>query len=252
MGKTYKAPVVRKAFAVLDRLARRRRSLSVTDLAHDLKIGKSTVLGILAALEEAGAVVRDPATKRYGLGLTLFELGRAVDAGLDLKDIARPHLGQLMARSRQSVFLGVRSGDHVTVLDIVESSEDLKITSPVGTRLPLLAGATGKAFLSSLPEEQARELVRKKGLRRYTPNTITEPERYLQALAAVRRDGYALDDEEYIPGVRAVASLIPDGGRLSAAIWVVGFTPSMDADRLVSIARETRLAAEAVGRRLGH
>jgi DNA-binding IclR family transcriptional regulator len=69
-------------------------------------------------------------------------------------------------------------------------------------------------------------------------------------LADVRRNGFALDDEEYIPGVRAVASPILDGGRLPAAIWVVGFTPNMDGDKLARIARETRLAADAVGRRM--
>jgi IclR family KDG regulon transcriptional repressor len=250
VGSTYNAPVVGKAFAILRLLAGREASLSVTDLARSLAIGKSTVLGILAALEEQGAVVRDPATKRYGLGVTLFELGRAVDARLDLKDVARPFLGELMEKSRQSVFLGVRAGDHVTILDIVESREDLKITSPVGTRLPLLAGATGKAFLACLPEPQARALLRGKGLRRWTPNSITDPDRYLAVLADVRRNGFALDDEEYIPGVRAVASPILDGGRLPAAIWVVGFTPNMDGDKLARIARETRLAADAVGRRM--
>lgn len=252
MGNTYRAPVVKRAFSVLERIARSRSALTVSELAEQLAIGKSTVLGILAALEEVGAVVRDPATLRYRLGLTLFELGRAVDAGLDLKDIARPHLGKLMARTRQSVFLGVRAGDHVTVLDIVESSEGLKITAPVGTRLPLLAGATGKAFLSTLPEDEVRALVGGKALRKYTPNTITDPEQYLAEVAEAKRNGYALDHEEYILGVRAVAAPIPDGDSLSAAIWVVGFTPSLASDTLASIGRDTKSAAEAVGRRLGH
>jgi DNA-binding IclR family transcriptional regulator len=250
MGKTYKAPVVGKAFAILDVLARRDEGLGLSELAAAAGLGKSTALGILAALEEVRAVERDPSTRRYTLGLQLFELGRAVDARLDLKDLARPILGRLMDKSRQSVFLGVRSGDHVTVLDVVESREDLKIAAPVGTRLPLLAGATGKALLACLPEADALALVRRKGLRRYTPRSITEPDRYMEALAEVRRNGFAFDDEEYMPGVRAVASPILGGGARAAAIWVVGFTSGLDGDRFADVARETRLAAEAVGAKL--
>ncbi|MBI5488404.1 MAG: IclR family transcriptional regulator [Deltaproteobacteria bacterium] len=250
MGKSYQAPVVGKAFAILEVLSRRDEGLTVSELAAAAGLGKSTALGILAALEVVRAVERDPATRRYVLGLGLFELGRAVDARLDLKDVARPILGRLMDQSRQSVFLGVRAGDHVTVLDVVESREDLKVSAPVGTRLPLLAGATGKALLACLPEAEALALVRKKGLRRFTARSITEPERYMEALAEVRRNGYALDDEEYLEGVRAVAAPILGGGSRAAAIWVVGFTSGMDGDRFATVARETRLAAEAVGAKL--
>lgn len=250
MGRTYQAPVVGKAFAALEVLARRDAGLTVTELAAAAGLGKSTTLGILAALEKVRAVERDPATRRYVLGLGLFELGRAVEARLDLKAVARPILERLMARSRQSVFLGVRTADHVTVLDVVESRASLRVSAPVGTRLPLIAGATGKALLAFLPQAEAAALVRRMGLRAYTPRSITEPARYLQALAEVRRRGFALDDEEYLPGVRAVAAPILDGGRRAAAVWVVGFTSSMSDRRFSAVARETLRAAEAVAKRL--
>ena len=249
MGSTYKAPVVAKAFALLEALSRHDGSLSVSELAATTRLGKSTALGILAGLEDVRAVTRDPASRRYSLGLGLFELGRAVDARLDLRDAARPTLGRLMDKCRQSVFLGVRSGDHVTVLDVVEPHGDLKISSPVGSRLPLLAGAIGKALLACMPEAQARELVRSKGLKRYTPRSITDPERYLAELAEVRRSGVALDDEEYLPGVRAVAAPILDGGPQAGVVWVVGFASTMAGDRFDAVAKETRLAAEAIGLR---
>jgi len=246
MTTAYKAPIVGKAFSILRLLAKSEPGLSVSDLARRLEIGKSTVFGVLAALEEAGAVVRNEGTKRYSLGLALFELGRAVEARFDLKDLARPYIEELMEKTRESVFLGTRSGDTVTILDTIESTKDLKITAPVGTRIPLLAGAIGKVFLASLPADR----VRVGKLRRFTPNSITDAGRYLKEVDRARRDGYALDDEEYIRGVRAVAVIIANGGSQTSAIWVVGFTPSMSGEKMKRIAEETKRTADAIGRSL--
>ncbi|MGD9071450.1 MAG: helix-turn-helix domain-containing protein, partial [Desulfobacterales bacterium] len=133
MAENYKAPIVKKTFKVLRLIARTPNGLTLSDLARELGIGKSTVHGIISALEEEGAIIRDPRTKKFALGVTLFELGRSAHARIDLKDAARPFMEELMAHIRESVFLGVRNLDHVTIIDIVESTHNLKITSPVGT-----------------------------------------------------------------------------------------------------------------------
>jgi IclR family KDG regulon transcriptional repressor len=156
----------------------------------------------------------------------------------------------LMRSTQQSVFLGIRSRDHVSIVDIVESTQDLKITSPVGTRVPLLAGAIGKAILASMEESQAASLIRSIGLRRFTEKSITDMNLYMQKLGEARAAGYGLDDEEYIQGVRAVAALIHNPGRQTSAVWVVGFTPSMSAEKLPAIAMETKGAAEAISKKI--
>ena len=248
MSQKYKAPIVFKAFSILRLLSKSDAGQTISDLSRQLRISKSTVLGIVSALQDVGAVTRDVESRRYTLGLTLFELGRAVDERIDLNEVARPFMRDLMHKTRESVFLGTRSGDHVTILEIVESTKDLKITAPIGTRIPLLAGAIGKVFLASIPRDQAEKLARPKALRRYTDNTITDPARFLLEVEQARRDGYALDHEEYIPGVRAVAAPIGNGGRKLSAVWVVGFTPSMDKENMERIAQETRRTAEAIGR----
>ena len=162
--------------------------------------------------------------------------------------MARPFIHELMRKTQESVFLGTRSGNAVTILDIVESTKDLKITAPVGTRIPLLAGAIGKVFLASLPADRASQWIRARKLRRFTANTITDATRYLQEIERARRDGYALDDEEYIQGVRAVAAPIANGGSRISAIWVVGFTPSMSAEHMRRIAKETKRTSGAISR----
>jgi IclR family KDG regulon transcriptional repressor len=246
----YRAPIVTKAFQILELVSRRDREMTISDLSRELGINKSTVHGIAHALEKAGAVVRDGKTKRYTLGLTLFELARAGYARLDLKDIARPVMEDLERLTEQSVFLGIRSGDHVSIIDIVESNRALKITSPIGTRVPLLAGAIGKAFLAFMEEDQAVSLLRSVGLRKFTEQSVTDVNLYMKKVGEARASGYGLDDEEYIQGVRAVAAVIQNSGPPLSAIWVVGFTPSMSAEKLPAIAMETKRAAEAISRKI--
>jgi IclR family KDG regulon transcriptional repressor len=245
----YQAPTVKKAFQILDLVARRDQRLTISALSRELGISKSTVCGITKALEGIGAVVRNDKTKRYSLGLTLFELGQRAYARIDLRDIARPVMEDLMRSTRQSVFLGIRSGEHVSIVDIVESTEDLKITAHIGARLPLLVGASGKVFMASVPEQEAIRLIDKIKLRRNTERSITDPDRYMEEICKAREAGYALDNEEYMQGVRAVAAPIQMQGWQMSAIWVVGFTQSMRNENMAAIAAKTKDAAAAISRK---
>jgi DNA-binding IclR family transcriptional regulator len=218
-------------------------------LSRELGIGKSTVHGITQALEQVGAVVRDEDTKCYSLGLTLFELAQRVRERIELKDIARPVMEDLMRQTQQTVFLGIRSNDRISIVDAVESIQDLKISAPVGARLPLLVGALGKVFLAATSEAEASHLIRSGALRKDTKKSITEPDRYWKEVLETRKTGYALDDEEYIQGVRAVAAPINVAGRPQSAIWVVGFTQSVSNEKLTAIARQTKRAADLIARK---
>ena len=248
--KRYGAPSVKKAFAILSAISSSKEGLGVSELARGLNMAKSTVHGMTAALEEVGAVMRDPRTKRYKLGFTLLEIGRSAYSQIDLETSARPIMEDLMEKTQTSVFLGILNWDHVTVLDIVESRQDLKITAPVGTTMPLFAGAVGKVFLASMDEEQAAKIVKSKGLPQFTENSIVDSELYYQELKRVKQKGYAVDDEEYILGVRAVASPIKGLGQLKSAIWVVGFKASLDEKKMQSLTRETQKAAGAISQRI--
>ncbi|MEE4362879.1 MAG: IclR family transcriptional regulator [Desulfotignum sp.] len=243
MTKRYQAPIVKKAFDILRAISQSEKGLRISDISTDLDISKSTVHGITAALEEQGAITRHPDSKRYTIGLTLMELGKAAYERVDIVKSARPAMENLMEQCGESVFLGIRNAHHVTVIDIVESRKDFKISSPIGTALPLLAGAVGKAFLSAMPAPEAASYLKTHPLRRFTSQTIVDPAIYLEELKAVKKRGYALDDEEYIAGVRAVAvCLSPRAGHLPA-LWVVGFKAEMSDDLMPGIVDQTLAAA---------
>jgi len=229
-------------------ISRADRGLRITELSEMLNMSKGTVHGIVSALEESGTVMRDPITRKCFLGFTLFELGKLAYSQIDLKDVARPVMEELAERTNESVYLGVLNKKHITVLDIVESSQDHKITSPKGTTLPLFAGATGKVILASMAPEQALQIIVNDGVPRFTEHTVTDPERYLKVVARAREEGYATDDEEYISGVRAVAAPITGWRHLISAIWVVGFKTSVDGDKMKNLIHATKTAAEEIGR----
>jgi DNA-binding IclR family transcriptional regulator len=250
MSKGYFAPSVKRAFEILKLVSTSKDGVGISEIARGLGMAKSTVHGMTSALEEIGVVLRDPATKRYTLGFTLFELGKSAYSQIDLKDLARPVAEELMERTHASVFLGVLNWDHVTILDVVEPRTELKITAPIGTTIPLLAGAAGKVFLSKLDEEEVRRIIKTTGLTRFTENSITSTERYLQEIRTARENGFATDDEEYIPGVRAVAAPIKEAAPLMSAIWVVGLKASLDEERMKLLIQHAVDAARAIDTRI--
>jgi len=248
--KKYGAPSVKKAFAILSAISSSKDGMGVSDLAKKLKMAKSTVHGMSSALEELGAVMRDPLTKKYKLGFTLLEIGRSAYSQIDLQTSARPVTEKLMEMTQTSVFLGIQNWGQVTIMDVVESRQGLNITAPLGSTIPLFAGAVGKVFLAAMSEEQATTIVKSKGLPRFTANSIVDMNLYFMELRQVRKKGYAVDDEEYIPGVRAVASPLTGLGQLRSAIWAVGFKASLDDKKMQTLTTETHKAAKTISRRI--
>lgn len=249
MSKKYHAPSVRKAFLMLRLISRANQGMGISHLAGSLEMSKGTVHGIINALEELGALIRDPFSKKYTLGPTLFELGRSAYAELELGDIARPIMEKLMKRTGTSVFVGIRNGRRVTILDVVESNRDLKITAPRGSTVPLLAGAIGKVFLAAMDKTRAAEIIRT-GLPGFTEHSITNPDQYLLQLEFTRKRGYAVDDEEYIAGIRAAAASLQGKQSTEYAIWAVGFKSDLSDDNMAKLTTHIMEAARSINGQL--
>jgi IclR family KDG regulon transcriptional repressor len=246
----YQAPSVKKAFQILRLISEADHGLGISELAKRLGISKGTIHGITSALEEVGALNRNPETKRYKIDYTIVELGKKALSGVPLRKVARRHMEWLVEEIGDNAFLGIRKGDHTLILDVVESNRELKITSPSGAMIPLSAGATGKLFLAYMDEKSALRYLKTGGLLKYTKNTITDLERYLQEIREVRKKGFATDYEEYLQGVRAVAARIETEEPLLAAIWVVGFSSSLADDKMRFVIESTLAAANAISRDL--
>ncbi len=238
-SKKYRAPAVLKAFELLKVVAEAPGELRLSELARELSFSKSTTHGLIQALLQAEALDYSPEKKKFFLGHTIADLAIKNWNYFKINKQAQPELNDLRDRIDETVFLGALSGSEAIIMTSAEAGKPLKISSPPGTAIPGLAGAAGKVFLSNSDNEQALKILNKYGLTRFTPKSIIDKHEYLQELDRVRKQGYAIDKEEYLPGVNAVAVSLGSHFGLPLAIWVVGFAGSMDHDRMTSIIHAT-------------
>jgi IclR family transcriptional regulator, KDG regulon repressor len=246
----YNAPVIKRALDIIRLIVKEQRHLGITEIAQTLSINKSTAFGILRSLEEQGFIVKDKSSKKYSMGQQLFELSKMVFKRTDIATIAKPFLERLVELVEETVFMGVKEEDRLKIVQVVEAKKDLKISSPIGAYLPIMAGAAGKACLSAMKDKEIEDLVDRKGLPHFTDNSINDMDYFMKEIHATRRTGYAIDLEEYIKGIRGIATLIRSEGEPLAALWIAGFTSSMTDQKLPKIARHLLLAAQLIGTRV--
>jgi DNA-binding IclR family transcriptional regulator len=246
----YSAPVIKKSFEVLRLIVDTNRSLGVTEIAKTLSLSKSTVFGILKALQDTGFIAKSKTTKKYAIGQELFKLSKTVLQGDVLTMIARPFLEKLVELVDETVFLCAREENVVRVLDTIETNKKLKISSPIGTKFPITSAAFCKVFLSSMDDEEIRTFLKEQGLPKYTDNSITNIDQFLAEIAKVRQRGYSLDLEEYHMGVRGIAALINTKGYPITSIGILGFTGAMTENTLNDMAKHLMNIAGEISNRL--
>ena len=244
-------PAVAKAFRLLDLLSASAEPLGVSELARRLGMGKSTVYGLVTTLQSLGAVEAADGAKRYRIGRGLHALAMRSAGRLDLRTVARPCLERLAANTEQTSFLGVVGADAVTILDIVHGRLAMSVSAPVGSSIPLLAGAVGKAVLAAWDPAKRASFLARTELPRFTAKSIVDPAAYEQAVEETAARGWALDVDEYVDGMRAAAAPVvgPDQ-QLAAVIWIAGFARHIDDAALDTIARAVAKEAQEISNSL--
>ena len=223
----YSAPILYKAFDMLKEIAGSPEKKGISDLARELNMSKGTLYGIAQAFLDLGVITQNT-SKKFSLGPTLVELGTRAFAGDDLRVLLRPAMEDLFHEFKETVFLGVSDGEKITIIEKVDSPSGLKLSAPVGSRIPLVAGAAGKVILASFSDQELTRILRDP-LPGFTDNSITDKSEYIEEIKKVREQGYATDFEEYIQGVNAVCAPVTGiYGQATAAIWMVGFSNTLD------------------------
>lgn len=245
-GKGYKAPVIYKTFAILQEVARSPGTLGMMELIRRLSYNKSTVYGITQALLELEVLQQDPSTHKLRLGPLFLALGRHSLANVSLTETARPLMQKLSLTFAETVFLGIFDDQGITIIETANSQSEIKISAPVGTRIPIYAGAAGKVFLAYLDKAKLTELLSRE-LPHFTQKSILSKEDYLTELNRVRKYGYATDYGEYLEGVNAICVPLPSAGEgILAALWIVGFGTSFTAEKMKRAAKEAMACVQEV------
>jgi IclR family KDG regulon transcriptional repressor len=243
---------VERAFRILGLFDDGRPEQSISEISRALNIHKSTAHNIAQTLCKLNVLEQNPANLKYHLGSGLVSLANLARQRMDVRQLARPYLVSLAQETYASVFLGVFESDGITIVEKAESPEQLRISAPIGQRVPFCGGSFGRVFLAYMPLSEVDRLIKERGLRRFTRTSLTDPSEYRMRLAEVREQGYAVDDtEEYLDGVWAVAAPIFDGDGVAAGLTSVTFKAQINPKKAGDIIRATVGTAESITRRLG-
>jgi DNA-binding IclR family transcriptional regulator len=238
---------VKKALAVLDTFTGDVRGQGVTEIANKLKIHKSTVHAVLAALKDDGYVMLDRETRKYFLGYKILELAGRLHHQRDLRDVSRPVMEQLSKTIEEDVAVNIAIEGRRICTALVESRYFVRNLVPVGKALPLHCSAAGKVLLAYLGKGEVEEIIRRHGLQRFTPNTITQKEKLFAELREVRRRGYAESREEYGREAASVAFPLFDGiGKVVGSLSIQSTVTRLNSKTRPKFIKEGLRAAEKI------
>ena len=249
--KIYHVPALERALDVIDLIASHESDLSFSEILHSLNIPRPSLVRILKILADRGLITKTEDKGLYRLGMKLIYLGNRLESKLKLKSVAMPFMQELASKTGKTIELSTLDRDQLILIDQIEGNEGVRLFSRIGSAYPYFhALAAGKIYLAHMEEESTAAFLSETQLVKYTDNSTTDLDAYLQELKRVRKQGYATDYREYLQGVNAVAALIRSGVEPLAAIWVVGFASSLTEEKMPQIIEKTVSAAEVVGRDL--
>jgi len=223
-----------RALAILDALAATPQGVGLVDLSRQVGIAKSTAHRLLSTLEYRGFVARCPEDGRYVPGP---KVSGVIDAMAAPR--LRAVLEELARECGESVNLGVLRGAEIVYVERVESRHALRWGLTVGSRVPVHCSGMGKAILAELAPAARQDVLRASPLQRLSHRTITDPAALDAELRRVQADGYAIDDEEYMDGVRCIAAAVRRGARVVGAVSIAG--PALRFTREAALAHRPAL-----------
>jgi DNA-binding IclR family transcriptional regulator len=164
---------------------------------------------MLQQLESANLLQRESDGRHYSTGTRLRRLAENLLMNDSHHGARHAVLRHLVEQIGESCNITTLSGSEVVYLDRVETAAPLRFYLHPGSRVPVHCSASGKVFLAQMTPAQRNRLLAHAPLERFTPNTLTEPARLERELKRVQRDGFAMDDEEFLPGLVCLAVRVP-------------------------------------------
>lgn len=230
MDKRYYIETLSRGLQILEVFSAESPSLSLAEISAAVELDKSTVFRFVHTLEELDYLERDPETKRYRPGLRVLRLGFTALNGLEVAQIAQPHLKALSAQCGETTNMTIRDGAEIVYVARYSTQQIISVNLQLGSRLPVYCTSMGKAQLIDLSRQELRDLLGEGPYAKVGPNTITTLGDLVAELDKVRQQGYAINDEDLAAGLRSVAAPIRrHNGEIAAAVNIS--VPSARASR---------------------
>lgn len=244
--------VLDRAFDILEELAHSREPLGLTELSRRTAISKSTIHRILKTLLERGMVNKTLDTN-YTIGPKMFNMLSYHINSLDLQAEAKPQLTALQRSLGLTVYLGVLDGPYVSVIEKEVSDKEDDVFAEVGRRNPAHCSSMGKCLLACLSSEELEEVLYGIELEAFTPNTIINKKEFVRHLHQVRKQGWAVDNEESELDHRCIAAPVFNyRGDAIAVVGVSGTNNDLPDDQLDHISHQVMLTAKRISSAMGY
>ena len=247
-----RADLLERALELLICFSAERNEWGVTELAVALGMTKSRVHRIVTTLEYKGFLRQDPRTRRYRLGLRLFELGVLTVQDMNQSGIVRPILSRLAAELEATIVLRLRDGDQIVLVECIESPGPIRIILPLGSRYPIYYGAAGLAVCAALDDAELERILPRGRLSRFAPKSFKSWSEFRRAINEARAAGYAYSDERVQPGVCSIGVAIRNSSGMVFGALAAGFAEAVLSDSdPPRIGRKLALAAEEIRKLFG-
>lgn len=245
-----KIPALQRTIAILDLIAS-KGECSAADCIEELQIPKSSVYILLEELKKYRLIAQNE-RGHYHLWLKLVELAEHTLSGLNIREIAKPHLTELMHECNLLCHLGILDEQSAYYILKVESNSTISVRSYEGKRLSLYKSGIGKCLLAWQPETVRETLINNMVFEKTTSTTITSQADLRKELAQIREQGWSYDDGEDFPGVRCVAAPVFNArGELAAAISIVGTSLQIKSDDQKELSEKVIYCAQKISQGLG-
>lgn len=246
----YQVPALMRAARILELLG--KRSADLAEIMTTLELPKSSAYSLVLTLEELGYVRRLSDGHRFTLGFRLFELGNLSVAKVSIRDYAMQHIQELVQREKVTCHLGALDGREAVYLLKVDPQDSILINSWEGKRVALTRSAMGKVLLAWMPPERQIALLKSASFVKKTPKTIVDVDELRNHLADVKRQGWAIDDEEDILGIRCIGAPVfsPDG-TVKYALSISSTVLAISLERIPELVKAVTGAARNISRSIG-
>lgn len=238
-----------RLFSLLEVVASKDQFFSLQGLSEETNIPKPTLHRMLQQLESAGLLERSADSRQYGTGIRLRKLAENLLLNDTFHGARHGVLRALVQEVGESCNLTALSGSEVMYLDRVETPAPLRFYLHSGSRVPVHCSASGKLFLAGMTPAQRQRLLSHTPLEAFTHKTLTQWDALEEEIKQVKRQGFALDNEEFLPGLLCVAVLVPSTtGRSNLCVAVQSPIMRLTPDKALSLLPALHRAAEALSR----
>jgi len=228
---------IERAFSIIDFLDS-MGEMGISEMSRHLSLERSTVHRIVSTMKNLGYLTQNPMNAKYSNSFRFFEIGNNVVKRLGLRQQCAPFLRELSEQTHEAVNLAILDGNMVIYIDKIESKSTIKVDLSVGKRFPPYCTGLGKALLAWLPDNRIDEILGAPPFRRFTPNTLTTRKAVKEELQKVRKNGFSVDDEEYVQGLLCIAAPVRgSSGEVIAALSVAlpKFTNSIEEEKIKKV-----------------